>query len=400
MGVTGSIAAYKSAYLIRELIKYGAEVRVVMTEAASNFITDLTLATLSRTTVVREMFPESPSQGTWHIDLAGWGDVMIIAPASANTIAKIACGLADNALTALVLALRCPLLVAPAMDVDMYHHPATQRNLELLEQRDVRIIPPESGELASGLQGEGRLADLPALIAAIGLAVGVEADLAGKSILVTAGPTYEDIDPVRFLGNRSTGKMGFALATAASRRGAQVTLISGPSNISTPPGVERIDVRTAEEMFEAVKAAANGLDVAIMAAAVADFTPVEASLHKLKKSPDSTETLTLQLRRTPDILSWLGKQNRPRVLVGFAVETKDMIDEARRKLREKNADLIVVNNPLEEVSAFAADTNKVIFVTEREVKNFERQSKARVADHILDFIVKKLADPESLGTWV
>ncbi len=398
--MTGSIAAYKSAYLVRELIKHGAEVRVVMTEAASNFISELTLATLSRAPVVREMFPDAPSHGTWHIDLAGWGDVMIIAPASANTIAKIACGIADNALTALALALKCPLLVAPAMDVDMYGHPATQSNLELLEKRDVRIIPPESGELASGLQGEGRLADLPALIDEIGRAVGVDGDLAGKSVLVTAGPTFEDIDPVRFLGNRSTGKMGFALAAAAARRGARVTLVAGPSTIPTPAGVERIDVRSAEEMFAAVKAASSGLDVAIMAAAVADFTPVEVASHKLKKTPDTTETLTLHLQRTPDILSWLGKQNRPRVLIGFAVETKDMVDEARRKLREKNADLIVVNNPLEEGSAFAADTNKVTFVTESAVKDFERQSKARVADHILDFVVNKLAEIESSGTWV
>jgi len=371
-----------------------------MTESASHFITELTLATLSRAPVVREMFPEGASRGTWHIDLAGWGDVMIIAPASANTIAKIACGLADNALTALVLALRCPLLVAPAMDVDMYRHPATRRNLELLEERNVRIIPPEAGELASGLEGEGRLADLQVLLDAIGRAMDVEADLAGKSILVTAGPTYEDIDPVRYLGNRSTGKMGFALAAAAARRGARVTLITGPSSISTPPGVKRVDVRSAEEMFEAVKAAADGLDVAIMAAAVADFTPVEASPHKLKKSPDTKKTVTLQLRRTPDILSWLGKRKRPRVLVGFAVETKDMVDEARRKLREKNADLFVVNNPLEEGSAFAADTNKVTFVTEDEVKEFERQSKDRVADHILDFVARKLEKPENTGTWV
>ena len=371
-----------------------------MTEAAEHFITDLTLAALSRAPVVKEMFPEGGARGTWHIDLACWADAMIVAPASANTIAKIACGLADNSLTALVLALKCPLLVAPAMDVDMYHHPATQRNLELLEQRGVRVIPPEAGELASGLQGEGRLADLRTLVDAVRYAIGGEQDLVGKSVLVTAGPTYEDIDPVRYLGNRSTGKMGFAVAAAAARRGATVTLISGPSLLPSPPGVKRIDVRSAEEMFEAVKAEAGGIDVAIMAAAVADFTPDEVSLHKLKKSTDASETLTLRLRRTPDILSWLGRSSRPSVLVGFAVETKDMIDEARRKLREKNADLFVVNNPLEEGAAFAVDTNKVTFVTEEEEIDFERQSKARVADHILDFVVKKLTQAGNSGTWV
>ncbi|MBN1446541.1 MAG: bifunctional phosphopantothenoylcysteine decarboxylase/phosphopantothenate--cysteine ligase CoaBC, partial [Bacteroidetes bacterium] len=284
VGVTGSIAAYKSALLVRELVKAGAEVRVVMTPAACEFITPLTLATLSGSDVVLDMFPQDRSKGTWHIHLGVWADLMIVAPASANTLAKLAHGLADAALPSLALAIRCPLVVAPAMDTDMFLHTATQENLDILRRRGVEIVAPESGELASGLSGPGRLPETSVLMQTLERVLhGGEQDLRGHSVLITAGPTREAIDPVRYIGNRSSGKMGFAIADAAVRRGAAVTLITGPVSLSTPAGVTRIDVETAQEMYDAVMQRSEEQDICVLAAAVADFAPAAPAEQKIKK---------------------------------------------------------------------------------------------------------------------
>lgn len=363
LGVTGSIAAYKTPQLVRELTRAGAEVRVVMTPAAAEFVSPLALATVSRAEVVRDMFPAEPSQGTWHIDLGMWAEVMLIAPASAGTIAKLAHGFADNALTALVLALRAPLVVAPAMDTDMYTHQATQENLDILRRRGVVIVPPDEGDLASGLVGPGRLPDPPVLIEVLEDVVWPgRRDLTGTGVLVTAGPTHEALDPVRFLGNHSSGKMGFAIAAAAARRGADVTLVAGPVHLATPRGVRRVDVTTAQEMRDAVMGNMDGVRVAVLAAAVADFRPATVSAHKIKKEDLGDEGLTLVLERNPDILAELGTRDRGGVLVGFALETDDAVRNAREKLERKRADMIVLNNPLEQGAAFGGDTNVATFL--------------------------------------
>ncbi len=363
LGVTGSIAAYKTPQLVRELTRAGAEVRVVMTPAAAEFVSPLALATVSRAEVVRDMFPAEPSQGTWHIDLGMWAEVMLIAPASAGTIAKLAHGFADNALTALVLALRAPLVVAPAMDTDMYSHQATQENLDILRRRGVVIVPPDEGDLASGLVGPGRLPDPPVLIEVLEDVVWPgRRDLTGTGVLVTAGPTHEALDPVRFLGNHSSGKMGFAIAAAAARRGADVTLVAGPVHLATPRGVRRVDVTTAQEMRDAVMGNMDGVRVAVLAAAVADFRPATVSAHKIKKEGLGDEGLTLVLERNPDILAELGARDRGGVLVGFALETDDAVRNAREKLERKRADMIVLNNPLEQGAAFGGDTNVATFL--------------------------------------
>ncbi|MBL0173684.1 MAG: bifunctional phosphopantothenoylcysteine decarboxylase/phosphopantothenate--cysteine ligase CoaBC [Ignavibacteria bacterium] len=358
LGVTGSIAAYKSALLVRELVKAGAEVRVVMTPSACEFITPLTLATLSRAEVVLDMFPGASSRGTWHIDLALWADVMLVAPASANTIARLAHGMADNALAALALALRCPLVIAPAMDTDMFTHPATQDNLEALRRRGAVVIPPDSGDLASGLTGEGRLVEIPAILETLEDVLFADGnDLAGMRVLVTAGPTHERIDPVRFIGNHSSGKMGFALAHAAARRGAIVTLVAGPVQLATPRGVRRVDVTTAEEMFAAVSDAATDANIVVMAAAVADYRAAEYSERKLKKDAQGEGEMLLRLQQNPDILRILGQRKRNQILIGFALETHDDEANARLKLAAKNADMIVLNNPTIPGAGFGTDTN-------------------------------------------
>lgn len=387
LGVTGSIAAYKSAVLVRELVKAGAEVRVVMTPSACEFITPLTLATLSQSDVVLDMFPADRSKGTWHIHLALWADAMLIAPASANTIAKLAHGFADNALSSLALALRCPLVLAPAMDTDMFVHPATQDNVRILAGRGVTIVEPEAGELASGLSGPGRLPELPVLIGAVEKVLTTKRDLEGRSVLVTAGPTYEALDPVRFIGNRSSGKMGYALAAAAAERGAEVLLVSGPTVLATPAGVRRMDVESAQSMHDAVMEQAGTVDIAILAAAVADFAAEHVAETKIKKSDDNADGLTLRLRRTPDILRTLGQRSGKagRVLVGFALETDREIENARRKLEEKGADFIVLNNPRIEGAAFGGDTNVATLLTrDGTVEELGLLDKKRLAHIILD----------------
>jgi phosphopantothenoylcysteine decarboxylase/phosphopantothenate--cysteine ligase len=385
VGVTGSIAAYKSALLVRELVKAGAEVRVVMTPAACEFITPLTLATLSGADVVLDMFPADRAKGTWHIHLGVWADLMMVAPASASTLAKLAHGFADNALTSLALAVRCPMLVAPAMDTDMYVHTATQENIDILRRRGVDVVEPESGELASGLVGPGRLPDTPVLVAAAEAQLAATQDLAERKVLVTAGPTREPLDPVRYIGNRSSGKMGFAVAEAAARRGADVTLVAGPVTLSTPPGVTRVDVETAAEMFDAVAQRQADWDIAVLAAAVADYTVAEPAEEKIKKDPSNTEGLALSLVRTRDILATLGRSRQAGVLVGFALETENEKDNAARKLREKNADIIVLNNPRVEGAGFGSDTNvaTLLFADGRE-EELQRMSKRALADTILD----------------
>ncbi len=360
LGVTGGIAAYKSAELARLLKKAGADVQVLMTADAGRFITPLTLGTLSEREILSEIFPDNES-GSWtkHVSLGLWADLFVIAPATAQTIAKLAHGMSDSMLTATALAARCPLLVCPAMDHDMFIHPATQRNLEILESYGYRIMQPEHGELASGLIGHGRLPDPAAIVDRVDqeLEEGREdGPLTGRTVLVTAGPTREPIDPVRFISNHSSGRMGFAVAETAASQGAETILVTGPTRLETPQGVKRVDVITAEEMFAAVDKHRDA-DIVVMTAAVADYTPAEPADHKLKKSDNEVQ---LRLRRTTDILQQLGKnRRRGQVLVGFALETRDGPANARAKLKSKNLDLIVLNNPLDEGAAFGHETNRV-----------------------------------------
>lgn len=391
LGVTGGIAAYKAAYFVREVKRLGADVRVIMTQSATQFITPLTLSTLSRHEVIVSLWPHSTHEttdlGVRHIDLGLWADVMIILPASANTIAKLAVGLADNALTATALSIRCPLIVVPAMDVDMYRHPATQTNIGILRERGCTIIEPEEGELASGLSGPGRLPELqPILLGLEQVLSGTSKDLNGIPILVTAGPTYERIDPVRFIGNRSSGKMGFAIAKAAAQRGASVTLISGPTPLETPLGVTRINVESAAEMFEAVRREQGRHQVIIMAAAVADFRPARVANQKIKKS-DNGGISELQLEQTDDILRYVGEHKDSRIVVGFALETENELANAREKLQSKNLDYIVVNNPTKKGSGFGSSTNQVTIVDKHgNVKEYPLMSKFEAAHKILDCI--------------
>jgi phosphopantothenoylcysteine decarboxylase/phosphopantothenate--cysteine ligase len=396
LGVTGGIAAYKTAWLVREFVKAGADVQVVMTRSATQFVTPLTLATLSQREVIVEMFPANPDQATmqWtkHIDLALWADVMLIAPATANTIAKIANGFADDFLSTLVLALRCPLAVAPSMDVDMYLNDTTQRNIDALNETGCFIIEPETGELASGLSGPGRLPEIERLVTLVeGILDKSYQDLKGRRVLVTAGPTREPIDPVRYLGNRSSGKMGFAIATAAAQRGAEVTLISGPVALKTPRNVRRIDVQTTCEMQEAAHAEFKLANVVIMAAAVADYAPSTPAEQKLKREAQTSDTFTLSLKKNPDILKSLGEQKTMQVLVGFALETNDGVENAQKKLKSKNLDAIVLNNVNEEGAGFETDTNIVTVITaDGKIEQLPKMSKFDVANEILNRIVPLL----------
>lgn len=395
LGVTGGIAAYKSAWLVREFVKAGAEVQVVMTRAATQFVTPLTLSTLSQRQVIIEMFPPSPEQPTdqWtkHIDLGMWADVMLIAPATANVIAKINHGLADDFLTTLVLALRCPLVIAPAMDVDMLQNETTQRNISALRESGCFIIDPEAGELASGLHGAGRLPELEKLVQYIdGLLDRVHQDLRGKKVLVSAGPTHEPIDPVRYIGNRSSGKMGFAVANAAALRGADVTLVSGPVAMKTPRNTRRIDVETAQEMQYAMEKEFPNVDVVVMTAAVGDFAPARPASQKMKRGTKNDE-LSIELRKNPDILKSLGEQKKHQVLVGFALETENEMQNARQKLAAKHLDAIVLNNPGQEGAGFGTDTNIVTVITaDGRVEELPKMSKFDVANEILNCVVPLL----------
>ncbi len=389
VGVTGGISAYKTCYVVRGLKKLGADVKVVMTPSATQFITPLTFSTLSGNEVIVDMFPKSTTEdtniGTRHIDLALWADLMLIAPASANTIAKIAHGIADNFLTSLVLAIRCPLILAPAMDVDMYLNEATQRNLKTLKELGYLIIEPEEGELASGLVGIGRMAEPEKIIEFVqDFFSKAKFDLKNKKILITAGPTYEPIDPVRFIGNWSSGKMGFELAKASVHRGADVILISGPTHLTTPKNVKRIDVVSSDEMFEEVVKFYDQVDAVIMSAAVADYSPVQKFDKKLKKEDLKDEFIELKLKKTKDILKYLGEHKKEQILVGFALETDNGLENANRKLKEKNLDIIVLNM-LGEGSGFGYDTNIVTIISKYgEIEKLPKMTKYEVAHKILD----------------
>jgi phosphopantothenoylcysteine decarboxylase/phosphopantothenate--cysteine ligase len=389
LGVTGCIAAYKSCLIVRELVKRGAEVKIVMTNSALEFITPLTLSTLSHNPVTINIFPESQKNGTtlntWHIDLATWADLMIVAPATINTVAKIAHGFADNALTTLITALRCPLILAPAADVDMYENKITQENLAKLESLGYYIIPAELGELASGLRGDGRLADTPKIIDSIELVLsGNKKDLMGRKILVTAGPTFEDIDPVRFIGNRSSGKMGFAIAKAAWLRGANVTLISGPTSGHAYPEIKLINVRNAQQMKYAIDKELKTNDVLIMSAAVADFKPAVTVNKKIKKEQKFNE---IKLVNTPDILSTIRKDNK--IIVGFALETDNEKVNAKKKLANKQLDMIVLNSLRDKKSGFEFDTNKISVIHKNgSTKNYPLLSKFHSANNILNELKK------------
>ncbi|MDW8392924.1 MAG: bifunctional phosphopantothenoylcysteine decarboxylase/phosphopantothenate--cysteine ligase CoaBC [Chitinophagales bacterium] len=395
LGVTGSIAAYKSAFLVRALIKKGAEVRVVMTAAAEQFLPPVTLATLSRHPVLRDL--TEPTAATWnnHIHLAHWADLFVVAPATANTLAKMACGLCDNLLTAIYLSVRCPVVLAPAMDTDMWHHPATQANVHTLRQRGHHLMPVESGELASGLVGEGRLPEPDQIVAYIEELLQKKTGvprLEGLHALVTAGPTHEPIDPVRYIGNHSTGKMGIALTEALLEEGAQVTLILGPSAVAAPASerLHVVRVQTAKEMYQQALRFFPDAQVAIMAAAVADFTPHQPSAQKIKKGVQKELSITLQ--PTADILSELGKQKKNgQVLVGFALETENELANARQKLEEKNLDGIVLNSLNEPGAGFGHDTNRItILDREGHAHAFPLKSKREAADDIVTFILSLL----------
>lgn len=391
LGVCGSIAAYKSAFLLRELQRADAEVRVVMTPSAANFIAPLTFSALSRSQVYMDMFPEkSTSMGTWHIDLGLWADAMIIAPVTASTIAKLAHGIADNFLTSLVLALRAPLVIAPAMDVDMFVHPATASNIAKLMERGVHVIQPEEGELASGLSGKGRLPEVDTIMKYMNdFFLGYHRDLAGKKVLVTAGPTQEPIDAVRFISNRSSGKMGFAVAAAAANRGAEVRLITGPVGLETPQNVSRENVGTAEEMFTALERNVDWCDVLVMTAAVSDYRAENIPDRKIKKDEFAGGKASVSLVENTDILKALAPRKGNRLFVGFALETDNVIDNAKRKLKSKSLDAIVVNNPRVEGAGFGTETNKVTIISGRDESQTDLPmlSKYEVADRILDHIL-------------
>lgn len=393
LGVSGGIAAYKAATLVRLLKKEGAEVQVLMTPDAVRFITPLTLGTLSEREVLLEIFPENES-GSWtrHVTLGFWADLFVVAPATAQTIAKLAHGFSDSMLTATALAARCPLLVCPAMDHDMYVHPATQANLDRLRSYGYEVIPPAHGPLASGLVGEGRLPEPEEIVDHVRQRLAAPAParrLDGLRVLVTAGPTREAIDPVRYVSNPSTGTMGYALAAAAAGRGAEVTLVSGPTTLPAPPGVTRLDVTTTAEMQEAVERHA-GADIVLAAAAVADYTPAEPSRSKIKKADAD---LTVRFRRTPDILAGLGRRKRPgQLLVGFAMETDDGEAHARRKLEEKNLDLIVLNDLNEQGAGFGTTTNRVtLLFRDGRREDLPLLPKRQVAEAILDRLPQRPA---------
>lgn len=385
VGVTGSIAAYKAAILVRCLVREGASVRVVMTAAAKEFITPLTMATLAKNPIYVEFF--NPENGDWHshVSLGEWADCFVIAPATANTIAKMAYGIADNLLLTTYLSARCPVMVAPAMDLDMYAHPTTGENLAKLASVGVAIVEPEEGELASGLSGKGRMAEPEYIAEQISkLLDGAEKKtLNGRRFIVTAGATIEPIDPVRYITNHSTGKMGYAIAEELARRGAEVTLISGRTALPVPAGVERVDVLSAEEMYAAATARWESCDGGVMCAAVADYTPAEVSPVKVKKSDGD---MAIRLRRTPDIAASLGAVKGGRLLIGFALETDHEEENAQGKLERKNFDLVVLNSLRDKGAGFGGDTNKVTFVTRSGSTAYPLEQKSDVACRIADFV--------------
>ncbi len=396
LGITGSIAAYKAALLVRSLIKEGAEVKVIMTQMAKEFITPLTMATLSKNPIVVEFY--NPENGDWnsHVSLGEWSDLYLIAPASANTIAKMATGVADNLLLTTYLSAKCPVAVAPAMDLDMFKHPATQSNLKVIKERGVSVIEPTSGELASGLEGKGRMEEPDNIVTFIKYLFSKEGSLSGKRVLMTAGPTIEEIDPVRYITNHSSGKMGYALAEEFASRGAEVELVSGsPSLLSKFPNIKIHKVVSANQMYEkTLSLYSKNPEITLLCAAVSDFTPKVKSEKKIKREGDD---YLLELSPTQDIAAALGGEKREGAIhVGFALETDNELENAKEKLRRKNLDIIVLNSLKDEGAGFAGDTNKVTIISNRgEVSRYPLKSKAEVAKDIVDHIEKLLGCSEN-----
>ena len=391
LGITAGIAAYKTAGLVRLFIKLGAEVKVIMTPASKKFITPLTLSTLSKNSVHSTFYSKEDENELWnnHVDLGLWADYMLIAPATANTLSKMANGTCDNLLLATYLSSKCPVYFAPAMDLDMYKHPSSIESLNKLQSFDNILIPATSGELASGLIGEGRMAEPEDIVSFIEKDISSKLPLKGKKVLVTAGPTYEAIDPVRFIGNHSSGKMGFAIASAAANLGAEVFLISGPSNQQIKHSlVHRVDVVSAEEMYDASHMYFKDVDIAILSAAVADYKPKNSASHKIKKTDT---TLELSLLPTKDILASLGAIKKQQYLVGFALETNNELENAKGKLKRKNLDAIILNSLQDKGAGFAKDTNKITIIDkEFNEKAFKLKSKVAVAKDIMNEIVNRI----------
>ncbi|MFN3445298.1 MAG: bifunctional phosphopantothenoylcysteine decarboxylase/phosphopantothenate--cysteine ligase CoaBC [Bacteroidia bacterium] len=387
LGVTGSIAAYKAATLVRLLVKQGAEVKVIMSDGAQDFITPLTLSTLSKNPVYHQFVLNNQGEWTNHVDLALWADCLLVAPATANTIAKMAHGICDNLLLATYLSAKCITFVAPAMDLDMYAHGSTQNNLTTLKSYGNVVLPVANGELASGLIGAGRMIEPEEIVNFLQVHLVTTQTLKNKKVLVTAGPTYESIDPVRFIGNHSSGKMGFAIAEEFARHGADVTLISGPTDLVTNnPNIKRIDVTSADDMFEKTVKAFTKSEIAVMSAAVADYTPEKVSITKIKKSGDE---LHLKLKKTKDILAELGKhKTKKQLLVGFALETNNEVANAKQKLQKKNLDFIVLNSLRSKGAGFGFDTNKITIIDKVGVQTeYKLKSKTEVAHDIVQKII-------------
>lgn len=391
LGITAGIAAYKTASLVRLFIKLGAEVKVIMTPASKNFITPLTLSTLSKNPVHSTFYSKEDENELWnnHVDLGLWADYILIAPATANTLSKMANGTCDNLLLATYLSSKCPVYFAPAMDLDMYKHPSSLESLNKLQSFDNILIPATSGELASGLIGEGRMAEPEDIVSFIEKDISSKLPLKGKKVLVTAGPTYEAIDPVRFIGNHSSGKMGFAIASAAANLGAEVFLISGPSNQQIKHSlVHRVDVVSAEEMYDASHMYFKDVDIAILSAAVADYKPKKSASQKIKKTDTALE---LSLSPTKDILASLGAIKKQQYLVGFALETNNEIKNAKGKLKRKNLDAIILNSLQDKGAGFENDTNKITIIDkEFNEKAFKLKSKVAVAKDIMNEIVNRI----------
>ena len=390
LGITGGIAAFKTASLVRLFVKAGADVKVVMTPAAKEFITPLTLSTLSKNEVFSSFTDEEDENAQWnnHVELGLWADFMLIAPATASTLSKMASGNSDNFLLATYLSAKCPVFFAPAMDLDMYKHPSTKKSFESLQDYGNIMIPAGSGELASGLHGEGRMAEPEQIVDFIEAYYSEDLPLKGKKIVITAGPTYEAIDPVRFIGNHSSGKMGYEIALAASHLGAEVVLISGPTHLSVDEkNIKLIRVTSTRDMYEAAHANFGNADVFVAAAAVADYKPKTVAQQKIKKNDDS---LTLELTKTEDILASLGRQKQNQKLIGFALETNNEVENARKKLKKKNLDFIVLNSLNDKGAGFKEDTNKVSIIYPDRKKDFDLKPKKEVARDILKEIVELL----------
>lgn len=390
IAVSGGIAAYKVHFLIRDFIKQGAEVQVIITPDAEHFVTKLSLATLSKKPVYSDFYDVN---GTWnsHVELALWADVMVVAPCTANTLSKMIHGMCDNLVIATYMSAKCPVFIAPAMDLDMYAHPSTKRNLELAESYGHIIVPAENGELASGLIGQGRMAEPATILKVVNNYFSdhtIEKNLQGRTVLITAGPTYEAIDPVRFIGNHSSGKMGFSLAEEAAKRGAKVILISGPSSqVLTDKRIELHKVTSAKEMLAKVFEFYDRIDIGIASAAVADYAPKDVAKEKIKKND---ENLTIELVKNPDILKTMGEKKTHQFLVGFALETQNEEENAKGKLEKKNLDMIVLNSLRDEGAGFKNDTNKIKIFTKTEKREFDLKSKDDVAKDILNFVESQL----------